>query len=88
MDTQGLQVVRIDYEAADIPEPVRQTRPILYRQGEDYCCLLGPDQSSGILGRGSSVQEALSDFTRHFQQRLEHPISGDPVSEFIQHRHI
>lgn len=88
MNTDGLEVVRIDYASADIPESVQQSRPVLYRQGDKYCCLLGPDQSRGILGCGKTVKEALADYDLHFQQLLKHPVYGDPVSEFIQHRHV
>ena len=88
MNTDGLLVVRIDYQAADIPESVHATHPVLYRQGEGYCCLLGPDEARGIIGRGATEKAALNDFDLQFQQRLDHPIPGDPVSEFIQHRHV
>lgn len=88
MNTDGLQIVRIDYGAADIPDSVQQSRPVLYLKGDQYCCLLGPDQTRGIPGCGKTVKEALADYDLHFRQRLEHPIPGDPVSEFIQHRHV
>jgi hypothetical protein len=88
MNTDGLEIVRIVYESAGIPESVQQTHPVLYRKSDQYCCVLGPDQSRGILGCGETVAEALADFDLHFRQRLEHPVPGDPVSEFIQHRHV
>jgi hypothetical protein len=88
MNTDGLTLVRVDYDAEDIPESVKQTHPVIYEDGQGYCCLLGPDPATGIFGRGKTLREAMADFDRHFQDRLEHPIKGDPVSEFIQQRHI
>lgn len=88
MNTEGLDLVRIDYEAADTPESVKKTHPVLYVKGDGFCCLLGPDPNAGIYGCGKTVQLAMTEFDRLFQERLEHPIQGDPVSEFIQQRHV
>jgi len=88
MNTEGLALVRIDYDSADVPESVKQTHPVVYQDDGDYCCVLGPDPERGIFGRGKTLKDAMSKFDRQFQDRLEHPIMGDPVSEFIQQRHI
>jgi hypothetical protein len=88
MNTEGLALVRVDYDSADVPDSVKQTHPVVYRNGGEYCCVLGPDPERGIFGRGKTLNDALSKFDRQFQERLEHPIKGDPVSEFIQQRHI
>jgi len=88
MNTKGLDVVHIDYEATDTPESVQQTHPVVYVSGDSFCCLLGPDPNTGIYGCGKTVQQALMEFDRLFQERLANPVKGDPVSEFIQKRHI
>jgi hypothetical protein len=88
MNTEGLPLVPVDYDSAEVPESVKQTRPVVYQDGDGISCLLGPDPERGIFGRGKTLKEALSTFDRQFQDRLEHPIKGDPVSEFIQKRHI
>jgi hypothetical protein len=88
MNTDGLQVVRIDYSMADIPESVQETRPTLYQKGDQYHCVLGPDEARGIVGHGATLKEALIDFDHHFKIRLGKPDRNDPVSEFIQHRHV
>jgi hypothetical protein len=88
MNTEGLKLVHVDFDSEDVPASVKQTRPVIYEEGEAFCCLLGPDPEGGIFGRGRTLQDALVKFDRQFQDRLEHPIKGDPVSEFIQQRHI
>jgi len=88
MKSDGLVVVSIDYDAPEVPDSVKQTRPLLYHDGDAYCCVLGPDTQSGIFGAGFTVQEALANFDKHFQEVLQHPLPGNPVSDFIQHRHI
>lgn len=88
MKPDGLQVVHIDYMNDSLPESVQRTHPLVYMDGSAYCCVLGPDPRTGIFGCASSLNEALEDFDRHYQDLLAHPVKGDPVSEFIQQRHI
>lgn len=88
MKADGLEVVTIDYDDPAAPESVQKTHPLLYIDSGEYCCVLGPDPQAGIFGRGGSIKEALAAFDRKFQELLAHPVAGDPVSEFIQQRHI
>ena len=88
MQPTGLEVISIDYDADTTPLSVRQTHPLVFKDGNAVCCVLGPDPQRGIFGCGDTVTAALSDFDVHFQQVLEHPIQGDPVSEFIRQRHV
>jgi hypothetical protein len=88
MKPEGYEVVAIDYSDPTIPESVQQTRPLLYIDGDAYCCILGPNPETGIFGRGPSISEALDNFDRQFQKLAANPIAGDPVSEFIQGRHV
>ena len=88
MNTDGLTIVRIDYNAPGTPESVKNTRPVLYVNGDGFCCLLGPDPAAGIYGCGKTEGQAMAEFDRLFQERFEKPVKGDPVSDFIQQRHI
>ena len=88
MKSDGLNVVPIDYDDNATPDSVKKTHPLLYKDGDSYNCILGPSAQAGIFGQGSTASEALSDFDKHFQELLEHPTPGDPVSDFIQQRHI
>lgn len=88
MKSDGLNIVPIDYDNNETPDSVKKTHPLLYVEGSAYNCILGPSPRAGIFGQGQSAQEALTDFDKHFQNLLENPIPGDPVSDFIQQRHI
>ena len=88
MQPTGLEVIPVDFSAETIPNSVRQTHPLVYKDGDAVCCVLGPDPQRGIFGCGDSVEAALADFNVHFQEMLEHPIEGDPVSDFIRQRHV
>lgn len=76
-------LVPFDYEAGE-DDAVRQLRPVLYRREGLYCCLLGPDQQSGILGRGSSAEEALSDWIAALTARIAAPGEQDEVAGYAK----
>ena len=88
MQPNGLKVIPIDFDANTIPASVRETHPLVYEDGDAVCCLLGPNPQDGIFGCGETIDAALADFDVHFQELLQHPKEGDPVSEFIRQRHI
>ena len=88
MNSDGVNAVAIDYDNPATPESVQETHPLLYREGNDFCCILGPDPKSGIFGHGPTAQDALTDFDNHYREIETHPIPGNPISDFIQHRHI
>ena len=88
MSTQGLETVFMDFEAPGVPDSVREYHPVVYKEGTDFCCILGPDPQTGIFGQGATIPEALADFDSHLKKLKENPIKGDPVSDFIEHRHI
>jgi hypothetical protein len=88
MKADGLDVVEVDFNDKALPESVQQTHPLVFKDGTSYCCVLGPDPQTGIFGCGPTIKEALEDFDLHFREVLAHPIEGDPVSEYIRHRHV
>jgi hypothetical protein len=88
MKSDGLNVVPIDYNDVETPDSVKNTHPLLYKEDDAYHCILGPGPKAGISGQGQTAHDAFTDFDKHFQHLLENPVPGDPVSDFIQQRHI
>jgi len=62
MKVDNNAIIRIDYDADDLPATAKQYKPILFREGSLICCLLGPDPRSGIFGCGPTLSEALKDW--------------------------
>ncbi len=75
--------VRIDYECNDLPDLIKQLRPVIWEEGSGYCCLLGPDCKKGVLGYGKSVIEAVTDWELQVKERMACYKSGDEVTGFI-----
>ena len=88
MNATGLPVIAIDLDAPDVPESVRDFHPILFKDGNEFRCILGPDAETGVLGRGQTAAEAMADFDQKVLKLKKNPVTGDDVSDFIQHRHI
>ena len=76
--------MELDYQANDVPATVKEFKPVVFHDGNAYCCMLGPDPQEGIFGCGESPEEAIKDWANHFDERLANPIENDPLIKDIQ----
>jgi hypothetical protein len=75
--------VDIDYSSKDVPESVKTFQPLLYKDGDSYCCVLGPDPQLGIFGCGQTPIQALQDWDKHLKDY--HPKDeNDEVALYMQ----
>jgi len=65
-----VDVINTDYNAEDLPESVKKYHPVVYKDGDEYCCILGPNPQDGIFGSGSNVQEAVMDWDSHYRDYM------------------
>lgn len=77
-------VVNVDYESGSLSAAMRQFKPVLYREGEQFCCLLGPGPDTGIFACGATEDEAISRWDQAFKERLQSRSDGDEVATFIR----
>jgi len=75
MSLDGLEVIPMDFENEQLAKPVRDFRPAVWKDGEHYCCLLGPDPQQGM---------ALRDWTTHFRERLANADEDDLIAQEIK----
>jgi hypothetical protein len=78
--------VNLDFNSADVPDTAKKLRPALFMNGNTYCCMLGPDLEAGVVGYGSSPQEALNDWNKHLQERIATPRTNDEIAQEIVDR--
>lgn len=76
-------IVRFDYEAKDVPSSVRELRPVIFQDGNDFCCVLGPDMRNGIFACGLSPQEALKNWQRNLVERIKNHAEDDEVAIYV-----
>lgn len=79
--------VTIDLNDKKVPDSVKTFQPVLFKDGNSFCCVLGPDPQEGVFGCGDTPIEALKDWDKNLQQRKEVTDKDDEVAAFI-HRII
>lgn len=75
--------VKVDYTHSDLPASVRTFRPLLFRDGKLYCCILGPDLERGVFGCGDTEKDAFIDWDRSYQLRRKSTNENDEVARYI-----
>ena len=58
-----------DFDQPGIPLIAKTLTPAVFRDGDSYCCVLGPDPVEGVVGCGGSPLEAVEDWTRNYQKK-------------------
>ncbi|HQW16216.1 MAG TPA: hypothetical protein PKY86_05340 [Niabella sp.] len=75
--------IDIDFEQDDLSKAVKDLHPVLWHDGQGYCCLLGPDPQEGILGCGMTKEEALSDWEINLRERVQTAGADDEVGQYV-----
>jgi len=52
-------------------------KPVIFQEGNPFCCLLGTDPQAGVFGCGDSLKEAIADWDQHLKERIKAPIRND-----------
>lgn len=52
-------IVNFDLTKPEVNRTLKNLQPMVYRDGDQYNCLLGPDLEQGILGVGVTPDAAI-----------------------------
>jgi hypothetical protein len=63
------ETIHIDFTAPDIPETVKNFRPYIYRDEDNFYCILGTDKEYGVFGTGATVELAMQDWERSLKEK-------------------
>lgn len=77
MEIPKEQIIEVEYTGAAVA-----LQPVVFAEGDSYCCLLGPDPQAGVFGCGDSPDEALKDWDKNLQERL---LNGSDDDEVFTH---
>jgi hypothetical protein len=77
-------IVPLNYESKELPGSIRQFKPTLYKEGDAFVCVLGPDVEQAIYGRGATEDEALQNWEADFKDRLKSKGDNDVVAQYIK----
>lgn len=84
MEIAEEQVVVLDYGSPSLPKAVRQFKPVLFEEDDHFCCILGPDMETAVIGRGPTEDEALHNWVIDFRQRLESTNPNDSLAQYLK----
>ncbi len=72
----------VSYEASFLPKRARILHPIIFHDGNAFCCLLGPDPESGIFGCGGTKEDAVKDWDHQLRLRIDNFDGSDETTLF------
>ena len=76
--------VEIDFTTWEIPSPATILQPLVFREGNSYHCLLGPNLEEGVLGEGDTPYSAIQNWEINLKQRISSGNSDDEVGQYIK----
>ncbi len=76
--------IDIDFTDGSVPDSAQTFQPLLFKDRDMYCCVLGPDLQQGVVGRGKTPIEALKEWDKELKKRMKVIDKDDEVSLFIQ----
>lgn len=77
-------LVDMDFTAADVDRILKTLQPVVFKDGEQYCCHLGPDMENGIMGTGTSPEAAIEDWKAALKQRVQNGAEDDELANFVK----
>jgi hypothetical protein len=83
MDLPEEMKVPFDYTEEWVPGRVKTLEPTIFKEGNDYCCLLGADPQAGIFGCGDTVKAAVEDWNNHLKAFIVQPSDNDPLQACV-----
>jgi predicted DNA-binding antitoxin AbrB/MazE fold protein len=83
MQIDPAKIVDIDFTTPETKQTLKTLQPVVFKEGEAYCCHLGEDHTNGIMGRGNSPDEAINDWEKSLQKRIDEHDENDELAEFV-----
>jgi hypothetical protein len=86
MDINENAKIYLNYNDPFLPETVRIFRPVVFKEGDSYCVLLGPDPQEGIFGCGNSAEKAVIDWEHHLFDELNNHGGESETIQFVKRK--
>ncbi|MFC7523626.1 hypothetical protein ACFQRK_06735 [Parapedobacter sp. GCM10030251] len=78
------RVIQLNYEDTHLSTNARELRPVVFESSEGYLCVLGPDVQTGIVGSGSTIEEALDSWEAALGRRIKTPSEDDELAIYVR----
>ena len=83
LDVPAEMKVDIDLSDKKIPASAKMLMPLVFKDGDAYCCVLGPDASQGVFGSGKTVIEAIKEWDKNLERKKKITDPDDEVAFYI-----
>lgn len=84
MNVEESTKVDIDFSEEVIPKSAKKLQPLVFKDGDNFCCLLGPNPQTGVFGSGETALLAIVDWDTHLTTRLANADDGDEVIQYVK----
>jgi hypothetical protein len=84
MNVDESMKVDVDFSEEVLPKSARMLEPLVWKVDEKYCCLLGPDQLTGVFGSGETPLLAIVDWDTNLTSRLATATEEDEVAQYVK----
>jgi hypothetical protein len=64
--------------------PATILKPVVFKEGTGYCCILGADPQTGVMGCGDTPEAALADWDSQLKKRLAKAADNDEVVKHVK----
>ena len=71
--------INIDFKRPGIPFTADVLQPVIFKDGDKYGCVLGPDINTGISGFGDSPEKAIQEWDENLSRRIKLEGENDRV---------
>jgi hypothetical protein len=82
MDTMHIDPAAV--VSAELSGPAGALRPVVFREGDSFCCLLGHDPQTGVMGCGSTPDAAVQDWNDRLKQHLAEHDDDDYIVQYVR----
>jgi hypothetical protein len=76
--------VKVDFELSDFPRTVKVIKPVVFREGNAFCCAIGPDPNTGVFGYGTTAKNAIDDWDAKLMDRLAIAEEDDELALWVR----
>jgi hypothetical protein len=84
MNVEDSMKINIDFSEKVLPKSAKKLQPLVWKDGDSFCCLLGPDPEQGVYGCGDTALLAIDDWDTHLTSRLAEATEDDQVIQYVK----
>ena len=75
--------VDIDFSDNTLPKSAKMFMPLVFKDGDSYCCILGPNSEEGVFGCGKTPADALKEWDKNLEKKKGINDPDDEVAFYI-----